>query len=490
MKRQRRGGIGLWLIALCFFHCGDDGRAVAADRPNFLFLFADDQRRDTIAAYGNPHIRTPHIDRLVERGLDFERAYCMGSIHAAVCQPSRAMLLSGRTLYRVPMDLKQTPLLPELLGQAGYVTFGTGKWHNGEASFVRAFQRGKNVFFGGMCDHTRVPHKHLNADGSLSSQRISEKFSSELFADAAIEFLQDSPGDKPFFAYVSFTAPHDPRQPPDEIVQPYYRDKPPLPENFMPQHPFFNGWMTGRDETLAAWPRDPRVIREQLAEYYGMIEHMDAQIGRILGALERSGRAGNTYVIFTSDHGLALGSHGLLGKQNLYEHSMGTPLVIAGPEMSRRRSTPALVYLFDLFPTIADLAGVTIPESVEGKSLVPILAGEQAAVRETLFTAYEKSMRGVTDGRWKLIRYPHINQTQLFDLQADPHELTNLAGSPEHRDRVAELMAELERWQRETGDTTPLTSENPLPWEIDLTGRERTPDRHQPEWIVEKYYAK
>ena len=461
----------------------------AEAKPNFLFLFADDQRDDSIGAYGNRHIHTPNIDGIVRDGFSFNRAYCMGSIHGAVCQPSRAMLMSGRTLYRVPMDLKETPLMPEVLGKAGYTTFGTGKWHNGEKSFQRAFQQGRNIFFGGMSDHEQVPLKDMNSDGSLTKRRKGEKFSSELFADAAVDFLNQAPGDKPFFAYVSFTSPHDPRQPPKEFVQPYYDADLPLPKNFLPQHPFFNGWMTGRDEALAAWPRDPEVIQDQLAEYYGMISHMDSQVGRILNALEKTGRAENTYIIYTADHGLAVGSHGLLGKQSLYEHSMGAPLIIAGLGIPAGKSSDALVYLLDLFPTIAELADVPLPKGVEGKSLVPIIKGTSTGVRDSLFTTYETFMRGVTDGRWKLIRYPHINYTQLFDLENDPDEMVNLAEQPAQKQRVERMMVLLEEWQKKTDDKTPLTSKNPQSKEIDLTGRKRKPDTHQPKWIVEKYFG-
>jgi len=460
----------------------------AADKPNFLFLFADDQRDDSISAYGNSQIDTPHIDSIVDRAFSFNRAYCMGSMHGAVCQPSRAMLMSGRTLYRVPMDLKKTALMPETLGNAGYTTFGTGKWHNGQESFVRAFQQGQNVFFGGMSDHTKVPLKDISADGKVIDKGNDNGFSSELFADAAIGFLKSAPDDKPFFAYVSFTSPHDPRQPPKEYVEKYYNNLPPLPDNFMPQHPFFNGWMTGRDEALAAWPRTPEVVQQQLAEYYGMITHMDAQIGRILKALQESGRADNTYVIYTADHGLAVGSHGLLGKQSVYEHSMGTPLMIAGPGI-KRDSSEALVYLLDLFPTITDLAGVETPKSVEGQSLAPIIKGQKESVRDTLYLTYEKYMRGLTDGRWKLIRYPHINYTQLFDLENDPSELHNLAEKVEQKSRVDQMMTQLKDWQQQVDDKTPLTSENPKEMEIDLSGRKRTADKHQPAWIVEKYFG-
>ena len=469
------------------------GADAATSRPNILFLFADDQRPDTVAAYGNSHIRTPNIDRLVHSGFNFRRAYCMGSTHGAVCQPSRAMLMSGRTLWRVPMNLKGVPLLPAVLARSGYVTFGTGKWHNRAQSFIRAFQHGKSVFIGGMSNHTKVPIRDLTADGKLTPPRKAERFSSEVFADAVIDFLGSRKGksDKPFFAYVAFTSPHDPRQPPRKFAEMYAPDrvKLPLPPNFMPQHPFHNGWMVGRDEALAAWPRTPEVIRSQLGEYYGMISHLDEQVGRVLAALNKSGHAENTIVVYTADHGLAVGSHGLLGKQNLYEHSMGTPMVISGPGIPQGKSSEALVYLYDLFPTICTWAGVEVPDKVEGRSLAGVINGDRRLVRKTLFTAYENKMRAVRDDRYKLIRYPLINHTQLFDLHGDPAELKNLAGETGQAGRVERMMSLLETWQQQTEDKTPHTSKNPKSKAIDLTGRKRKPDRHQPEWIIRKYFG-
>src|SRR5689334_25273215 len=161
-------------------------------RPNILFLFADDQRADTIAAWGNRHIRTPTLDRLVGRGFSFRNNYCFGSNSGAVCIPSRAMLMSGRTWLDVNHDLQGVKLL-QLLREAGYETFATGKWHNGEASFVRAFPRGRSIFFGGMADHTKVPVADVSA-GRVVDRRVAEKFSSEQFADAAIAFLGSRTG--------------------------------------------------------------------------------------------------------------------------------------------------------------------------------------------------------------------------------------------------------------------------------------------------------
>ncbi len=345
----------------------------AANRPNILFLFADDQRADTIGAWGNPHIQTPHLDRLAAAGFSFRGNYCFGGNSGAVCVPSRAMLLSGKTWFHVnTATLEGTKLLPELFGEHGYVTFGTGKWHNGQASWLRAFQQGQAVMFGGMSDHTKVPIRDLGTDGKLTAERLGQKFSSELFADAAIRFLKRHRGPQPFFLYVAFTAPHDPRMPPLTFREAYYRNRPPLPANFLPQLPFDNGMMAGgRDENLAAWPRTEAVIRNQLAEYYGLITHLDEQIGRLLAALKRSGQAEDTLILYAADNGLALGSHGLLGKQSVFEHSMRVPLIIAGPGIPAGRSTEAFTYLFDLFPTLCDVIGLPRPQIWKEKASAP-----------------------------------------------------------------------------------------------------------------------
>jgi arylsulfatase A-like enzyme len=456
-------------------------------RPNVLFLFADDQRPDAVAAFGNQHILTPAIDAIAGRGYRFASNYNMGSMHGAVCQPSRAMLMTGRSLYHVKMNLEDAPTLPELLGSAGYVTFGTGKWHNGGESFLRSFQRGKTVMLGGMSDHTKVPIVDVTPEHGFTEKRTGQKFSSELFADSAIEFIESLTGPQPFFAYVAFSAPHDPRQPPLEFREHYAAHPPPLPANFMAQHPFNNGWMTGRDEKLAPWPRTREVVGDQLGEYYGMITHMDGQISRVLAALERCGRAGNTIIVYAADHGLALGSHGLLGKQSVYEHSMGCPLIFAGPGIPAGSSV-SLTYLLDIFPTLCGLTGVEVPAEVEGHDLAPIWRGEQPAVRDTLYLTYENKMRALRDERYKLIRYPLIDHTQLFDLHLDPAELHDLAREPDQAERVTTMLAELRAWQGVIDDPHPLEVDEPMPMEIDLSGRARKPDHWQPAWIVEKYF--
>lgn len=481
--------LALITLALVLGCLAPGGRAQAqSKRPNVLFLFADDQRADTIAAWGNPHIRTPNLDRLVKRGFSFRRNYCFGSNSGAVCVPSRAMLNSGRNWFHVDNQLRDAKLLSELLRENGYATFATGKWHNGQASFLRAFPDARAVFFGGMDDHTRMPVQDV-VGGKIVNKRTGEKFSSELFADVAVDFIKGHQGEEPFYAYVAFTAPHDPRQPPDKYAQEYYQKRPPLPRNFLPQHPFDNGSLVQRDENLAPWPRPRDMIGDQLAEYYGMVTHLDEQVGRVLDALEASGKAENTLIVYAADHGLAMGSHGLLGKQNVYEHSMRAPLIVAGPGVPEGRFTEALTYLHDLYPTICDVAGVQPPAGLDGESVKRIWEGRIRRVRESVFLPYQDLMRAVSDGRWKLIHYPPINHTQLFNLESDPDELKNLVDDPAHASQMSKLNRWMREWQAKVGDTQPLTVENPKPKEIDLTGTRREPDQWQPEWIRKKYFG-
>ena len=372
----------------------------------------------------------------------------------------------------------------------------TGKWHNGKIALERSFQQARTVLLGGMSNHHEVPLADLDpAARTFGPRRVGTKHSSELFADTAIEFLQREAerrragSSRPFFGYVAFTAPHDPRDPPVTHRDLYRDRRPPLPANFRPQHglAFDVGALTTRDERLAAWPRDPEVIRDQLAEYYALITHLDQQIDRVLDTLRQLGLADNTLIVFAADHGLAVGSHGLLGKQNLYEHSMGCPLILAGPGVEHGQSK-ALTYLLDLHPTLLDVAGVPKSRDVDGQSLWPMIAEQKERIRDTVFTLFSTNQRAIRDDRYKLIRFPKIDQTLLFDLQSDPNELQDLYGRPEFAGRTETLRAEYERWQSACGDNLPWTAAVVLPPTVDLSGRARKPDRWQPKWIVDKYF--
>lgn len=460
-------------------------------KPNILFIFSDDHRADAVG-YENEYVKTPNIDKLAASGMKFTNMYCMGANGGAVCVPSRAMLMSGRYLHKVKMDLKGIQTMPQTLGENGYVTFGTGKWHNKEGSFDKSFQQGKNVFFGGMSDHFNVPVVDKIGKGKFTEiKKVGH--SSEVFADAAVDFLNTyAKGDrsKPFFTYVSFTASHDPRTPPDEYLDMYKAEAMPLPPNYRPVHAFNNRHMNGRDEGLAPYPRSVDDVRSSIAEYYGLITHMDAQIGRILEVLRMQGMMEKTIIVFTSDHGLAVGSHGLLGKQNLYEHSMKSPFLITGPGIPVNEKSDAMVYLLDIYPTLLELLGMPAMEGIHGTDFSPVILGEKIETRNSLYTSFTKKMSAVRDRRWKLIRYPELHHTQLFDLVNDPYELYNLADQKEYGNKVTEMTKLLEQWQQETGDELPLTASEKQSMEFDIIDAEqrRKPDRHQPEYIRKKYF--
>ena len=467
--------------------------ASGAGNPNIILLFADDQRADTIGAHGNPHIQTPNLDRLSETGFSFRRNFCAGSFSGAVCVASRAMLMTGRHWMTIKDRRKWTglPTFPEVLAENGYTTFAVGKWHNGLPTLARCFQSGKSVFAGGMSDHTKVPLCDLTSDGKLVNKRVGKEFSSTEFANAAIDFLETREGESPFFLYVAFTAPHDPRNPPEAYREMYYSKRPPLPENYLPYHPFRNAPQVtaGRDEGLGPWPRTKEVISDQLCEYYGLVTQLDEQVGRILSALEESPHADSTIVIYTADHGLAMGSHGLLGKQNVYEQSMSSPLIIKGPGIPADQSSSAYTYIHDLYATICGFAGITPPDGVAARDLAPIMRGETDEIHDTLFLPFQNNQFAVSDGRWKLHVYPQINHQLLFDLQNDPHEISNLAENPEQHPRLKQMTALMESWQNRLGDTTPLTSENPQPKEIQFDNSKRVLDVWQPKWIRDKYFG-
>ena len=442
------------------------GAATAAEkRPNMLILFSDDQRHNTIRALGNPEIQTPRLDALCRQSTAFSHAFIMGGTQGAVCVPSRAMLLSGQTLFHAHQALTpgQPPrpfvMFPEYFRQKGYEAFGIGKWHNGERLYARCFTGGENIFFGGMSEHRQVPVADFDPSGEYpkAKRRTAEGFSAELFAGSAIRFLRGYRGEKPFLLYVAFTSPHDPRTPPEEYLKMYPPERIALPKNFLPEHPFDNGDMKLRDEQLAPWPRTPEIIRQHIAAYYGMITHLDAQIGRVLEALDASGHGGNTIVVFAGDNGLAVGQHGLLGKQNIYEHSVRVPLMIRAPGLPGGRVSRSFCYLLDVFPTLCELSGLPVPETVEGRSVTAALKNPKARLRDTLFFAYRQFQRGVRTDRWKLARYSVAGKqtTQLFDLRNDPWETRNLAGEPGQARRVRELTALLKAWMKRTDD--PLT---------------------------------
>lgn len=434
------------------------GRAAgpAPGKPNVLFLFADDMRADSIAALGNPVVKTPNLDALVARGFAMRNAYCFGGNSAAVCTPSRNMLLSGNAYFRwkdfTPPGMPNArkgqlapgggPNFPLAMKEAGYLTYHHGKRGNTAPLIQARFEI----------------NKYLKDD---DAERRSGEPGKEV-VDEAIAFLKQKNDPRPVFMYLAFGNPHDPRVANPGYAARYDPATLPLPKNFLPIHPFDNGELTVRDEQLLPWPRTPADVRRTHREYYATVTALDGHIGRLLQALKALGQLDNTVVLFSADQGIAIGSHGLLGKQNLYDHSMKSPLVVAGPGVPHGQSD-ALVYLFDVYPTVCDLVGAKPPTGIDGKSFRPVIEGKARAVRTELLLAYLGKQRAVRNERWKLIRYPGVNVTQLFDLQTDPDETKNLAGDPAQSERVADLLNRMGALQKHYGDDLLLTAKSPRP---------------------------
>ncbi len=437
----------------------------ASKPPNFVILLTDDQRFDTIRALGNREVSTPDMDRLAARGVTFTQACTQGGLTGAICMPSRAQIMTGRNVFQVHrgiVDRQNAPdpalvTFPEHLRKNGYTTFHTGKWHNGPALFQRSFSSGSNIFLGGMSDQLKVLVHDYDPSGEYAKEhaRTGEKFSSELFADAAIGFLREHDKSRPFVLDVAFTSPHDPRMAPKPFSEMYSPGQVSLPRNFLPQHPFDNGELKVRDELLAPFPRTEAEIRRHIAAYYAMVSEVDAQIGRVLDALEQSREAGSTYVIFAGDNGLAVGQHGLLGKQNLYDHSLRVPLVITGPGIRKGEHNASLCHLMDIAPTVCDLAGYPLASVTDGLSLAQAAKSGKMLERDAVISAYRDAQRALRTREWKLIVYSvgGVETAQLFNLKDDPLEMRNLAAAPEHAGRVREMRRDLAQRLQKAGDT-------------------------------------
>lgn len=445
----------------------------AAQKPNIIFMIADDQRYDTIHALGNAEIQTPTLDSLCEQGVAFQNTYITGGLTPAVCVPGRACINTGahtldasqgKQLNRWP-DLMtindKMAILPQTMRQAGYYTFASGKWHNDRSSFIKSFDDGAKIFFGGMSDHMHVPVYDFDPSGAYPKEKkyIGEQFSTDMFTEAATSFIKEYRKEQPFFMYLAFTSPHDPRTAPQQYADLYKAEEMVLPENFMERHPFDNGEMNVRDEQLEPWPRHPDSVRQHIADYYAMVTHMDDRIGIILDALKETGQLENTIIVYTADHGLALGQHGLMGKQNLYDHSIRIPLIMKGPGVPQGKQFDALTCQYDIFPTLCELAGVPVPDTVQGESLVPLMNEQREHVHDSLFAVYKDLQRMVCDGELKLIRYYRpeehnygTDRVQLFHLKEDPWEMNDLSEDTDYNEQLQHMAAVLSAWQQKAGD--------------------------------------
>jgi len=357
------------------------------------------------------------------------------------------------------------PSLYQCLTRAGYETCYVGKWH----SYGRPALWGVSECLGLFGPGRRPSRPARDSLGRLVTGYVGWRFQtaegkplpdspvglvpgiSAKFADAAISFIRRS-HDRPFLLHVNFTAPHDPLYWPPGLKDAYSPDQVKLPANFLPVHPFEHGNFFGRDERLLPWPRTKHLVAENLALYYSVVTYLDSQIGRILRALQGTGLASSTVVIFTSDNGLALGCHGLMGKQNMYEHTINVPLIISGPGIAQGVRTSSQCYLRDLYPTICQLAGAPVPAHVEARSLLPVLKRPDKELYPFVIGYYRNFQRMIRTSRWKLIWYPHLDKEQLFDVSNDPYEMKDLRHEERFNLIAATLRAQMVDWLKAHGD--------------------------------------
>lgn len=423
----------------------------AGERPNFLFILTDDQAPMTLDVYGDTTCETPNIDSLAREGMHLIDAHHMGSWSGAVCLPSRTMIMTGRTVWHLPDQHGRNKdpqgnrklakySMPALFNAAGYDTFRTCKSGN-------TFPAANKLF-------DVVHEKDCRAGDSQPG--------SLWHGDHAMQFLEqrESARDEdPFLMFLGFSHPHDPRNGEPELLAKYHAfntEQPPqqflpgapkLPINYLPAHPFHHGHRNLRDEVNVPGvlrDRSEATVRNEIGREFACIENIDIQIGRVIEKLKAMGEWENTYVFFTSDHGIAVGRHGLMGKQNLYEHTWRVPMMIRGPGIKADSSASGYVYLLDVLPTMCDLAGIAIPASHEGVSFRPVLEGKQPRVRDVLYGVYaggsKPGMRAVKSDGWKLIKYDvlggEVRETQLFNLAENPHEFI----AEHHADETASLV--------------------------------------------------
>ena len=435
-------------------------------RPNFLFILVDDQSPFDLKTYDpTSTLDTPNIDRLAASGMVIDGAYHMGSFSGAVCMPSRHMIMSGRTVWHLPpapAGTKTSPpgleknTIPAVFNRAGYATMRTCKLGNSYEAANKQFTVRKDATKRGDTDET----------------------GSAWHAEQVLEYLgnrHETKDEKPFLIYFGFSHPHDERDGKPELLAKYgatnHTDpnnppalnskQPPLPKNYLPKHPFDNSHADVRDEVAVSgvWNRrDEASVRNELGREFACSENIDIQIGRVLEKLKAMGQLDNTYIIYTADHGMSVGRHGLMGKQNLYQHTWRVPFIVSGPGIKAGTRADGNIYLLDVLATLCDLANIPAPASNEGLSFRPVLEGKAKSMRDVMYGVYsggsKPGIRSVKQGDWKLIQYEapdrKVSETQLFNLAANPDELlkehrsstpmlSNLAADPAYAAKLAEM---------------------------------------------------
>ena len=484
-----------YLLILAFvFGCKSEEKEVP-QKPNIVFIFADDLTYKAINALGNAEVQTPNIDRLVQDGTTFTHAYNMGAWGGAVCAASRAMIISGRSVWDVNdfrQGWKENKNLDKTWGRlmegAGYETYMTGKWHV-DAPADSVFQNVLHVrpgMPGDSWNHQgKIPYiNKMIAEGKTKKEIKAIGYNrplnetdtiwnptnkdfggfweggthwSEVLTDDALGFIeQTKKSENPFFMYLAFNAGHDPRQAPQKFLDMYPLENISVPKSFIPMYPFKDSIGNGpglRDEALAPFPRTEYAVKVHTKEYYALITHFDEQIGIILDGLESTGKMDNTYIIFTSDHGLAVGRHGLMGKQSQFDHSIRPPFMIVGPNIPADKKVEADIYLQDAMATSLELAGIEKPDYVFFNSVMDLVDGSRTKSHyDAIYNGYIKFQRMIRKDGFKLIVYPKLNKILLFDMENDPEEMNDLAAQPEYRDKVVKMFEELLELQKQMND--------------------------------------
>jgi arylsulfatase A-like enzyme len=464
----------------------------AGVRPNIVLLQLDDMMYKAIGGLGNKDVKTPNLDRLMKRGTVMTQVFNQGSYVNSTCKASRAMMLSGVNICEVSRLAPKVDSWPETFAKAGYDTYITGKWCMDASMIAKCFQSGEDI--GRNHYEWKPKHRYYNrpypGDGfciwdpnefghwvakvknfdpskgktSLGGDHTPKGNIEEVYTANAIRYLKEKAGKEgnPFFMYVSFNSPQDPKQAPKEFAAMYSPFTVTLWPNFIEKHPWQAVDFYTRDEALAPMPRTPYAIRVHMAEYYAVVSYMDSLIGKIADALDATGQAKNTIFIVTSDHGVALGQHGLMGGQSMYESCVRVPLIICGPGIKAGQESDAMVYLDGLYPTTCELAGIAIPQTVQSGSFATVLQGGKASGQEAVFGLFKNMQRMVRTKDYKLIVYPVARRIQLFDLKNDPWETTNLADDPRHEAKLTEMMAKLRDLQKEFKDDLDMGNPGPL----------------------------
>jgi uncharacterized sulfatase len=473
-------------LAACLAALAAPEPASAADKLNVLFIAVDDMNND-LGCYGHPLVQSPHIDKLAKRGTRFDRAYCQFPL----CSPSRVSLLTGlrpdtTRIFDLQTDFRKETVkgavtLPQLFMNNGYHVARVGKiFHYGNPGAI-----GTNGLDDARSWHERFNPKGRDKDeekkltnytpkrglGSalcfLAAEGTDEEQTDGKVAAQTIELLQKNKG-RPFFLAAGFYRPHCPYIAPKKYFDLYPLAKITLPKDTEGYREKLLKPATASTRPYPYFGATEAQVREAKLAYYATITFTDAQVGKVLAALDRLGLAEKTVVVFWSDHGYHFGEHGLLMKLSLFEESARVPLIIAAPGKKGGQACGRTVELLDLYPTLADLAGLTPPKGLHGASLKPLLDDPKAVWKKA---AYTQVWRGKFPGhsvrteRWRYTEWQNGKQgVELYDHEADPREMNNLAADPKHEAVVKELRALVRKnWPADSWSNTPGQKIKPAP---------------------------